>query len=406
MRTATQELRNRLLQDAAQQVAGNGLRAARAALNFTQLAEDASVPRPYLHELLGNSNKALRAVADFIFDPDLVASGANENLDAMLSLLARLPPDTPTAEAMRLLFELLFARQLNNPVVLASWVLHAGCLRYAPAFASALPADGDEAAADTARSILRARSAFYEAMDQRFVGLVTAAVAATGRRLQPEVHAEELVLILHALLDGLALRAALHPDEVTPEFASRALYKVAEAYTESTVATAGGGQDDWQELAAAKIAAGFRKDGSVPSTHAIARACRTKAAVVDAALPSAEARMLHAARSIVMQILSGLRLGDIYPLEVLRRPLLAALDAVQENERLFAALGDASRTALEEEASERLRAVIEMGVTQRRLACPAPAETSTAMARLLFSGDSGREAIIALLGLMRPSGYS
>jgi hypothetical protein len=251
--------------------------------------------------------------------------------------------------------------------------------------------------AAAATEILAARAALYEAMGDAFAPLVQMACRAAGRAPADDTDVDEIVLLLNALFDGLVLRAALHPDRVTPELVGRAIYRLAEAFT-----VEGGRVVDPQRPADHASAAMFDRivAQAVLSYRTVSppdrvelvtvfEAAGCEAAVAHTLFPHEAALLDSAARQILPVEELAAAKGHLYPLDLLGMALRTLSDAVDDNAALLAATR-ASTTLLDEVT----HVVVEIldGAIGRR-----PTSTAAALVRFACEGDRGRDALEALL---------
>jgi hypothetical protein len=82
------------------------------------------------------------------------------------------------------------------------------------------------------RRLLSFRAEFYHQMTQDMVQMMTAAMGLIGRRLRRGMDPEQLVALMHALIDGAVLRCYLDRDALNSRLVAEAAFALAMAFSE------------------------------------------------------------------------------------------------------------------------------------------------------------------------------
>lgn len=292
-----------------------------------------------------------------------------------------------------------FQNQFSNPAMPVGWFLHAAAISRSRSWQGEGPEPDKERDA-AARRVIEARADFYDAMTEEFEHLVAVSCRAMGRVPAPGSSFEEITVLMHALSDGLVLRATLHPDRISPELAGRAIYRLAEAFTVPAGPTTDPHRpaDDRQAVLfdrAVDAARDLWAAGGTVDFDTIAAAAGTSASTIENLFGSVDAIADSTARLVVPADELVSSATSKYSGQIIVTALEAMAAAADENRELFDRLD--LDTGILAEVVSAVADSLRFGVGRGTITCPNPAATARSAVGFAVAGTDRLDALRALL---------
>lgn len=216
-----------------QRLLTHGMEGLRSIVNASALAREAPVSRDTAyrvfrrdgHETVGDA--VLVAVTHAAHDP---AWGFDQVVgEALAAYQASLTEGAGPAERLLAALEATVEGQFKRPVLPVTWMLQAAAFTASEAWEGEPPPDSE---AKVAEQILAERKTFYDDATENLTMFLQQSLSDMGRRPRPGYDAKSIVILLHALLDGLVVRRFLDPESMSPRQAAEALFQLGLALSE------------------------------------------------------------------------------------------------------------------------------------------------------------------------------
>jgi hypothetical protein len=213
----------------------HGIDALRSQLNASALSDDLPLSRDTAYRVFRSDESAesvtdaiVAAVAEATTDTAWAGSDAAlaEAMEAYQSSVNRgNGPREHLIEALRAGFE----AQFRSPGQPAGWILQAAALTASSAWKGD-PPDPDSVA--LAQRLLDVRRRQYQALSDQLTMLVTTTISEVGRRPKSGFDHRSIIVLVHCLLDGAALRRFIEPDAMPPDLFAKIVELLWDALSE------------------------------------------------------------------------------------------------------------------------------------------------------------------------------
>jgi hypothetical protein len=213
----------------------HGIDALRSQLNASALSDDLPLSRDTAYRVFRGDESAesvtdaiVAAVAEAALDS--AWAGADSAMaDAMEAFQASVNRGNDARGHLREGLRAGFEAQFRSPGQPAGWLIQAAALTASSAWKGD-PPDPDSVA--VAQRLLEIRRRQYEAITDQMTMLVTGTMSELGRRPKPGVDARSVIVLVHCLLDGAALRRFIEPDAMPPDLFAEAVISLWDALSE------------------------------------------------------------------------------------------------------------------------------------------------------------------------------
>lgn len=214
----------------------HGIDALRSQLNASTLSRVSPVSRDTAYRVFRAgtgegepvADAIVAAVAEAVHDPRWAGYEAALR-EAVLAYQTALDQEQDPAAVLQAALAANFEAQFRAPGQAAGWMLQAAALTTSPAWeGEPAPADAQE----LGRRILESRRAFYGFVSDQFVEILKRTLSDMGRRPRPGIDPRTIVVLIHALADGMVLRCLIEPGAIAPEVAAEAMLQLGMAFTE------------------------------------------------------------------------------------------------------------------------------------------------------------------------------
>ncbi|MEX0874477.1 MAG: hypothetical protein WD646_12450 [Actinomycetota bacterium] len=132
-------------------------------------------------------------------------------------------------DTLKYMLKLNLQHQFSSPGTPAGWVIQSAALTSSPQWQGKKP---DDKQTEVGQRIIEIRKEFYDGMTERLAETLGMAMSQLGRRPKKGITKEDLVILMHSLTDGLALRLFIDPNAIDLDLAADAIYQVAWNLTE------------------------------------------------------------------------------------------------------------------------------------------------------------------------------
>lgn len=202
-------------------------------LSRDQLAKQEGTPsRDTAFRAFRSSGETIERIAEWI------SSTERSGFDQVIDQLSQTYRDQTTVShsftelvaTLKQLLKFNLQFQFSSRGTPAGWVITAAALTSSQSWQGVRPAEEQRA---LGQRLLEIRRSFYDDMNARLSEALGLAMSQLGRRPRKGMTKEQIMILMHALSDGLALRLFIDPDAIDADLAADAIFQLAWSFTES-----------------------------------------------------------------------------------------------------------------------------------------------------------------------------